>query len=72
MEFYINLDMIGDKFTKVLQGSQLRHFRNIILGIHKYEIPSCNASRRALFAKLYIKPEREKEESHKTEKLANN
>ena len=35
-----NLDMIMDYFTKTLQGSQFRHFRNITLGIHEDYIPS--------------------------------
>ena len=34
VEFCSNIDMIRDYFTKSLQGSQLRCFPNIILGIH--------------------------------------
>ena len=33
------LDMIGDYFTKPLQGSLFRKFRNIILGITEADIP---------------------------------
>ena len=43
-----NLDMIRDYFTKALQGYKFCHFCNIILGIHEYNIPSCNVSGRAL------------------------
>ena len=46
MELYPTLDMIGDYFTKELQGSQIRHFHNIILGITEDEITSYNVSRR--------------------------
>ena len=38
------LDMIGNYFTKALQGSHFCRFRNIILGIHEDEITSYNAS----------------------------
>ena len=48
VEFCPTFDMIGDYFTKELQGSQFRRFRNIVIGIHEYEIPAYNASRRAL------------------------
>ena len=41
-------DMIGDYFTKLLQGSKFLLFRNIILGIHEDDIPDYNASGRAL------------------------
>ena len=34
VEFCPNFDMIGDYFTKALQGSQFRRFRNIVLGVH--------------------------------------
>ena len=55
MEFFTNLDMVGDYFTKVLQGSQFRRLRNIILGIHEYDIPAYNASRRPLLEKRKLK-----------------
>ena len=44
VEFCPTLDKIGDYFTKVLQGSQFRQFRNILLGIHEDDIPAYNAS----------------------------
>ena len=60
MEFFLTLDIIGDYYTKALQGSQLRRFCNIILGIHEYEIPSYNASKIALLEEQKIKLYREK------------
>ena len=45
------LDMIGDYFTKALQGFQLYRFRNIILGIDEDEIPAYNTSRIAFLEK---------------------
>ena len=48
VEFCLNFDIIGDYFTKALQGSQFRRFRNIVLGIHEDDIPSYNASGRDL------------------------
>ena len=48
VEFCPTFDMIGDYFTKELQGSQFRRFRNIVLGIHKDDIPAYNASGRYL------------------------
>ena len=47
VEFFPTLDMIGDYFTKALQGYQFRRFRNIILGIYEDDIPYYNASVRA-------------------------
>jgi hypothetical protein len=35
-------DMVSDYFTKPLQGSQFRRFRNTILGIEEVDIPSHN------------------------------
>ena len=61
--------MIRDYFTKVLQGYQSRRFCNIIIGIHEDEIPSYNASGRALLEDQKIKPYREKEDSQKSDKL---
>ena len=40
VEFCPTFDMIGDYFTKALQGSQFRRFRNILLGIHEDDIPA--------------------------------
>ena len=45
MEFCPTLDMIGDYFTKALQGCQFRRFSNIIIGIHEGDILFYNASR---------------------------
>ena len=58
MEFCPTLDMIGDYFTKALQGSQFRRFRNIILGIYEDDITAYNASRRALLEKRKLKPKK--------------
>ena len=48
-------DMIGDYFTKALQVYQFHLFRNIILGIHDYDIPDYNASGRAFIEELKLK-----------------
>ena len=48
MEFFPISDMIGDYFTKALQGSQFRRLRNTVLGIHEDDIPAYKASGRAL------------------------
>ena len=48
IELCATLEMIGDYFTKALQGYQLRCFRNIILGIHEDDIPAYNSSGSAL------------------------
>ena len=63
MELYPNLDMIRDDFTKELQGSQFRHFCNIILGIHENDITYYNKPRIELLEKQKIKLEKEKEEA---------
>ena len=60
VEFCTTLDMIGYYFTKSLQGSQFRHFCNIILGIHEDDIPAYNTSGRAFLEELKIKPKKEK------------
>ena len=39
MGFFHTLDIIGDYFTKSLQGYLLCHVCNIILGIHEDDIP---------------------------------
>ena len=46
MEFCPTFDMIGNYFTKALQGSQFRRFRNIVLVIHEDDIPAYNKSGR--------------------------
>ena len=46
------LDMIGDYFTKQLQGSQFKRFRNTILGIVEEEIGRYNATARAYIQTL--------------------
>ena len=63
MEFCPTLDMIRDYFTKVLQRSQFRRFRNIIFGIHEGDIPYYNALKRALIEERKIKILREKEQA---------
>ena len=60
MEFCPTFDMIGDYFTKALQGSQFRRLCNIVLGIHEYDIPAYNASGRYLLEELKIKFKKEK------------
>ena len=70
MEFCPTLDMNGDYFTKALQGSQFRRFRNIILGIHEDDIPAYNAYGRALLEERKIKFKKEKEEAQEDAKLA--
>ena len=55
MEFCPTFDMIGDYFTKALQGSQFHRFRNIVLGIHEDKIPDYNASGRALLEERKLK-----------------
>ena len=70
VEFCPTLDMIGDYFTKALQGSQLRLFRNIILGIHEDEIPAYNASGRYFLEERKLKLKKEKEEAQEDSKLA--
>ena len=62
-------DMIGDYFTKSLQGSQLCRFRNIVLGIHEDDIPAYNASRRALLEEQKLKLNKEKEEAQEAAKI---
>ena len=58
MDLCPTLDMIGNYFTKALQGSHFCRFRNIILGIHEDEITSYNASVRAFIEEQKIKLER--------------
>jgi hypothetical protein len=50
VEYCPTLEMLGDYFTKPLQGSLFRKFRNTILGINEADIPSYNATARKLIA----------------------
>ena len=59
-EFCPTLNMIGDYFTKELQGSQFCRFRNIVLSIHEDDIPAYNAYGRALLEELKLKLKIEK------------
>ena len=72
MDFCPTLYIIGDYFTKALQGSQLRCFCNIILDIHEDDIPSYNEYVREFLEYQNIKIEKEKEEAHKYAKLEGN
>ena len=60
MEFCPTLDMIGDYFKRALQGYQFCRFRNIILGIHKDDIPAYNASGRDFLEELKLKLKKDK------------
>ena len=55
VELCTTLYMIEYYFTKSLQGYQFRCFCNIIIGIHEDDIPSYNASGRALLEYRKIK-----------------
>ena len=68
MKFCPNLDMIRDYFTKALQGSQFRRFRNIVIGRHDDDIPSYNSSGRSLLGELKLKLRKEKEEAQEAAK----
>ena len=70
MEFCPTFDMIGDYFTKSLQGSQFCQFRNIVLGIHEDAIPAYNASGRSLLEERKLKLKKEKEEAQEVAKLS--
>ena len=72
MELCPTLDMIGDYLTKALQGSQFRHFRNIILGIHEDDIPSYtyNAPGRSFIEQRKVKIKKNKKEVQKATKIA--
>ena len=48
MDLCTTLVIIWDCFTTALQGSQFRHFHNIIFDIHEDDIPSNDASGGAL------------------------
>ena len=51
VEYCPTEDMIGDYFTKSLQGSQFRRFRNAIMGIDEVDIPRYNSEARAMLKK---------------------
>ena len=68
VEFYPTLYMIGDYFTKSLQGYQLCFFRNIILSIHEYDIQSYNTSEIYFLDEQKLKLNQMKEESQKAAK----
>jgi hypothetical protein len=53
VEYCPTLDMIGDYFTKPLQGSLFRKFRNTILGVDEADIPTYNANARAMLKKRH-------------------
>ena len=55
VEFCPTFDMIGDYFTKALQGSQFRQFRNIIHGIHEDDIIDYNEYGRPLLEERKLK-----------------
>jgi hypothetical protein len=50
VEYCPILNMLGDYFTKPLQGSLFRKFQNIILGINEVDVPMYNAITRKLIA----------------------
>ena len=59
MEFCLTLDIIGDYFKKSLQVFQFYRYRNIIIDIYEYDIPSYNESERAIFEEQKIKLKKE-------------
>ena len=70
MDLCPTLDMIGNYFTKALQGSQFHHFRSITIGIQEDEITSYNASVRALIEEKKRKVYKVKKEAQKFAKLS--
>ena len=72
VEFCPTFDMIGDYFTKALQGSQFRRFHNIVLGIHEDDIPAYKACGRALIEEIKLKLKKEKEEAQEAAKPSGN
>ena len=70
MQFCTTLEIMRGYFKKALQGSQFCRFRNIIISIHEYDIPSYNAFGRAWLKKQKIKLEKEKKEAQKAFKIA--
>ena len=69
MWLFLTLCMVGDYFTKAIQGSQFRRFLDIVPVIHEDYIPSYNAPGKALFEEQKINLDKEKEEVHKASKL---
>ena len=69
MEFCHTLAIMGDYFTKALQGSQIHRFRYISIGIHYDEIPSHNASGRYLLEERKFKLKKKKEEAQEAARL---
>ena len=70
--FFPTFDTIGYYFTKALQWSQLRRLRNIILGIHKDDIPAYNTSGRDLLEERKLKLKKEKKEAQESAKISGN
>ena len=70
VEFCPTFDMIGDYFTKALQGSRFRRFRNIVLGIHEDDIPAYNESGKDLTEERKLKLKKDKEEPQEDSKLS--
>ena len=70
VEFCPTFDIIGDYFTKALQGSQFHQSRKIVIGIHEDEIPAYNTSGRALLEEQKLKLKKEKEEAQEAAKLS--
>ena len=44
IEYCPNLDIIGDYFTKPLQGSLFQNFRNVIIGIEEADVTNYNTN----------------------------
>jgi len=57
VEYCPTEDMIGDYFTKSLQESKFRRFRNAILGIDEIDIVRYNSKARAILKKKKKKEE---------------
>ena len=70
VEFCPTFDMIGDYFTKALQGSQFRRFCDIVLGIHEDDIPAYNTYGRASLEERKLKLNKQKEESQEAAKIS--
>ena len=64
--------MVGDYFTKELQGSQFCRFHNIVLGIHEDDIPAYNTYGRALLEERKLTFNKDKEEAQEAAKLSGN
>ena len=70
MDFCPTVDMIRYYLTKAQQVYQFCQFGNIILGIHEYDIPSYNSSRKSYIEGQKIKLDKDKEEAQKSVKLS--